>query len=164
MTPEENKAIVHRYFMEAWGQGNTALVEEVVAPDAVFHDMVRQGLPPGRAGVLESMRTFQQGFSDMTYHIYDMIAEGDLVSFRFTSEGTHTGDLQGVPPTGRRETVHGMVLVRMRDGQIVEGWMEMDLMGLLQRLRVLPKGGMPRPVMKAMFFAQRLGDRLRGRT
>ena len=164
MTVEEkNKEIIARYIDEAWRKGNLAALDEFVAEDAVFHDLVRQGKPAGRAAVRASMAEFRTGFPDMDMQVFDMIAEGDLVSFRWRSEGTHLGDLQGVPPSGRSGALDGIVMVRLRDGIIVEGWQEIDLMGMLQRLRILPSGGMPRPMVKAMYAAQNLGDRLRNR-
>lgn len=160
MTPEENKAIIRRYFEGAWGRGEDALIDEHVAEDAVLHDLVRQGLPPGRAGVRASLQAFRDGFPDMTVEMHDLIAEGDLVAFRFHSEGTHTGEMRGVLPTGRRASLDGLVLTRLRDGQIVEGWAELGLMDMLQELRVLPAGGMPKPMQRIMMLVQRLRDRL----
>jgi steroid delta-isomerase-like uncharacterized protein len=159
--PEENKAIIHRYIDDAWRRNNPDVVDEVVAPDAVFHDLARQGLPAGPEGVKQTIRDFWTAFPDLTMRIDEMVAEDGVIAFRWRSEGTHLGELQGVPPSGRHTHIDGMVFARLRDGRIVEGWQEMDILGMLQRLRVLPKGGMPKPVVKLMYLGQRLGDRIK---
>jgi steroid delta-isomerase-like uncharacterized protein len=158
---EENKAIIRRYVDEAWRRNNPEAVDDHVAPDAVFHDLARQGLPAGPEGVKQSIRDFWSAMPDMDMRIDDIIAEGDTIAFRWTAWGTHLGDLQGVPPSRRNTDVTGIVYARLRDGRIVEGWQEMDVLGMLTRLRILPKGGMPRPMVKAMYLGQRLADRIK---
>ncbi len=56
-----------------------------------------------------------------------MVAEGDLVAFRFTMTGTHLGPYQGIDPTGVRVKVPGLDLVRLRDGYLTEHWGGADL-------------------------------------
>jgi len=54
---------------------------------------------------------------------------------------THLGDDLGIPSTGRRVTVTGMSMARVRDGQMVEGWNNWDTMALMQQI-----GAPPAPV------------------
>jgi hypothetical protein len=37
MSAEDNKAIARRYWEEVWSTGNVAMVDEIVAPDSLFH-------------------------------------------------------------------------------------------------------------------------------
>ncbi|MEX0657550.1 MAG: ester cyclase [Egibacteraceae bacterium] len=160
-TADEHKQIVLRYIEEVWNKNDPSKFDEFVAPDAVFHDLVREGsFPPGRAAAQENMRRFQKAFGpDMTMEIHDVIAEGDRVVFRFTSDAVHRGEFQGFPPTYRSGTVNGLVVVRMEDGRIAEGWAELDQMGVARQLGLMP-GRMPRPLARAMVAGIRLRDRL----
>jgi len=160
MSTEENKAIMRRYLEEAWGNQDWSVVDEVVAEDAVFHDQVREGGQPGRANLRAVMDNMFTGAPDLQMNIHDMIAEGDLVAVRFSSTGSHTGDFNGIPPTGRPVRFDGIAIVRFEDGRIIEGWQEADRMGLAQQLGVMPKGEMPRPVARALVGIIRLKDRL----
>ena len=52
----------------------------------------------------------------------DLVAEGDLVVHRSTVRLRHTGDVFGIPPTGREVTAEHVEMWRVTDGKIVEHW------------------------------------------
>jgi predicted ester cyclase len=66
--------------------------------------------------------------------IEEVIAEGDRVGLLFRVTGTHTGNFFGIPPTGRKVDVYELALLRIVNGQMVEGWFMMDEAGLLKQL------------------------------
>ncbi len=70
--------------------------------------------------------------------IEDVIASGDQVVTRWTARGTHQGELQGIPPTGKQVTVTGMTLARIENGQIVEEWNNFDQLGMMQQIGAIP--------------------------
>jgi predicted ester cyclase len=49
--------------------------------------------------------------------------------------------LLGIPRTGKQISMTGMTIWRIADGKIVEHWSEMDTLGLLQQLGVIPMPG-----------------------
>lgn len=49
------------------------------------------------------------------------------MAFRFTMSGTHSGPFQGIEPTGKRISVPGLDLVRLKDGLLTEHWGGADL-------------------------------------
>ena len=51
-----------------------------------------------------------------------------------TLTGTHRGDLLGIPATGKRIHVHGMVRSRMRDGRIADEWEVLDMQTMFEQL------------------------------
>ena len=53
--------------------------------------------------------------------------------------GTHTGELLGIPPTGREVEILVIDVVRVADGRIVEHWGIVDRLGLLQQLGAIPE-------------------------
>jgi predicted ester cyclase len=67
-----------------------------------------------------------------------MIAEGDRVATKKTFTGTHAGDLGEIAATGNRVTLQYVDIMRVRNGRIVEHWLSMDQLSLLQQLGVLP--------------------------
>jgi predicted ester cyclase len=71
----------------------------------------------------------------------DMIAEGDKVAERFTGRGTHKGEWMGIAPTGKQVTIQGMAIHRITDGKIVENWTNMDMLGVMVQLGVVPPPG-----------------------
>ena len=64
-----------------------------------------------------------------------LLMEGDRVVARLTYTGTHTGELFGFAPTGRRVSYIGVALFRVALGQIAEGWVLGDLHDLIRQLK-----------------------------
>jgi predicted ester cyclase len=79
----------------------------------------------------------------MRMTIDDMTADGDRVVLRWTARGTNTGEMMGMPATGKPATVTGIVINRLAAGKIVEGWTNFDALGMMQQLGVIPT---PEPV------------------
>jgi steroid delta-isomerase-like uncharacterized protein len=93
----------------------------------------------GPEGVRQFVTTYLTAFPDGKITIDDQLAEGDLVTSRWTGRGIHQGDLMGIPPTGKQVTVTGITISRVKDGKVVEEWTNWDTLGLLQQVGVVPE-------------------------
>jgi predicted ester cyclase len=69
--------------------------------------------------------------------IEDIVAEGDRVAVRWRVSMTHLGDHLGFPATGKKGTLDGSSFLIVKDNQVMEGWNQMDLQGLMQRLQAV---------------------------
>ena len=96
------------------------------------------GMPSGVPGVRARHEMLFVAMPDIHITVHDVIAEGDRTAARFTITGTDTGGFMGMPATNNTVTVTGMDFMRFRDGLIAEHWGEMDMMGLLQQLGLIP--------------------------
>jgi steroid delta-isomerase-like uncharacterized protein len=135
MSAQENKAIVRRYW-GVWEEGNTDLVDELLAPDYFNHTPASPDQPTGPEGVKEVVSMFRNAMPDLKVVIEDMIAEGDKVAVRYTLEGTHESELFGVPPTGQRLSIKSISVERVSDGKIREHWRITDGLDMMQQLGV----------------------------
>jgi steroid delta-isomerase-like uncharacterized protein len=135
---EQNKAMVRRYLEEVFADGNLDAIPELFAADYVERDPASAAEIRGHAGVRQDLSVYQTAFSDIQITVEDQIAEGDCVATRATLSGTHVEELSGIPPTGNRVTVTGIVIHRMTDGRLVEGWWNWDTFGLLAQLGAIP--------------------------
>jgi len=137
---EENKALVRRVIEEVRHQGKLDVVDEVYATNFVPHLV---GNPDIRdiEGFKQLVTTLRTAFPDGHFTIDDIIAEGDKVVTRWTFTGTHKGELMGIPPTDKQATVTGIDIIRIASGKIVEGWTNMDTLGFMQQLGVIPPMG-----------------------
>jgi predicted ester cyclase len=59
---------------------------------------------------------------------------------RWSGSGTHTGQLMNIPPTGKSVRITGMDILKLENGKIKERWAEIDALGLMQQLGVIPSG------------------------
>lgn len=136
-TPAE---VVHTWFEEVWNQGLEATIDRLLAPTAVAHGLpTSDGLPmAGPEAFKPFYRTFRGTFPDIQVRILHAVSEGEFCAVRCAVTGTHSGDALGVPATGNAVSFSGMTIVRVRDGQIHEGWNTFDFLQLYQQLGVLP--------------------------
>jgi steroid delta-isomerase-like uncharacterized protein len=142
MSTEANKAIIRRFFEEAFGQGNLAVLDEIVAPNQVNGGPgALPGMPSGPEGSKMLVTAYRNAFPDLHFTIDEQIAEGNTVVTRWSAHGTHQGELAGIPATGKAATVVGLGVDRIENGKIVESWGLFDQFGMLQQLGVIPASG-----------------------
>jgi steroid delta-isomerase-like uncharacterized protein len=115
-----------------------ALVDELFAPDYVNHVAGSPIEFRGPEGEKQFDAAYSQAFPDARLTVEDMIAEGDRVASRLSYRGTHTGEFQGIPATGKQFMTTGIQIIRIADGKIAEAWSQPDTLGLLQQLGVVP--------------------------
>ena len=140
MSTEQNKSIVCRWVEEGWNKGNLAVVDQLYAPEYVQHEP-----PPETVNSSEALKQyvsmFLSAFPDLYLTVEDLIVEGDKVVWRLNSKGTHKGPFMGIPATGKTGSITGIVIFRLENSRIVEGWVNIDALGLLQQLGVIPMPG-----------------------
>jgi steroid delta-isomerase-like uncharacterized protein len=107
------------------------------APDVTFYGFGPEAL--NWQGVKAAMTEFFTAFPDSRMPLDDVIAEHDRVAMRHSFRGTHRAPFQGIPATDKSVVVTGIVTVRVKDGKVVEGWLNADVFGLLQQLGVIPQ-------------------------
>src|ERR1700682_6136204 len=111
-------------------------VRRQLAADCVDHEAPFRSMPPGPEAVLRTFEMVLRAFPDLHVKVEDIVAEGDLVAVRGTWTGTQKGRFppMNLPPTNRATMISGMVFWRIRDGQIVERWGNLDFLGLQRQL------------------------------
>ena len=115
---QENKAVSRRVAEEIFNEGNLDLADELYAPDYVLHDPSLPEDLHGPEGLKQYTAMNLGAFPDVRVSVEDQIAEGDMVVTRWTATGTHTGELLGIPPTGRRIEISGMTINRFSGSRI----------------------------------------------
>jgi predicted ester cyclase len=129
MPDSDVKGIVQR-INDAFFGADLKTLDELLSPDFVGYSM-----PPGwsnsKQGFMELAARWAAGFSDGTWTTGDLIAaEGDRVIAPYSYQGTHTGEIFGLPPTGRPVTLTGIDIYRVVDGQATEWWGELNMADL----------------------------------
>jgi steroid delta-isomerase-like uncharacterized protein len=133
----ENKAMLRRFFEEIFNQGNLSAADEIVAENYVNHNPA-PGETPGREGLKQFVPTVRSGFPGGRFTVEDQIAEGDKVTTRWSFAGTHQAEFAGIPATGKQVQITAINIHRIVDGQIQEGWLNWDALGMMQQLGVIP--------------------------
>jgi|SRR5213078_2949343 len=121
--------------------GDFSKAGDLIADDYVEHSPL--GELHGVDGFIQLISVFRGGFPDLDVRAVDILVEGDRAAWRVEGTGTHTGDLMGIPPTGRQVRLAGIDMGRSRDGKAVEHWTGADMLGMLQQLGVVQLPGQP---------------------
>jgi steroid delta-isomerase-like uncharacterized protein len=133
-----------RLLEETFNEGNLALADQLIAPDAINHDPAEPAQLRGLRGpevLRRTVQMYRSAFPDVRITVDDVIASGDKVVLRWHSEGTHRGELEGLAPTGTRGSVTGISIDLWKDGRVVESWTEWDNLGLARQLGAMPPEG-----------------------
>jgi steroid delta-isomerase-like uncharacterized protein len=133
------EAVARRFYEEMCTGRKLDLAEELFTSDHVMHDP-QVPSEPGPRGMADVVSVYQQG-ADGRWTIEEIFSAGDRVVVRWTGSGSHVGELNGVPPTGRPIRVDAITIHRMADGKIAETWEVWDTLGLLQQIGVVPAPG-----------------------
>ncbi len=116
-----NKEFIAEYIERIHGKAKTA-------------ELLARYISEADAELIGHIMIFEAGIPCYDFAPEDIIAEGDKVMVRFTVTGKHTGELFGCPPTGNDVKVSGIIVYEIADQMIVNHWMEVDSVGLMQQI------------------------------
>jgi predicted ester cyclase len=134
---EQYKTAAHNLIEKGFNEKDLSAFEAYFSPNLNDHALPA-GVPEGFEGRKMFYSAFLAAFPDLHVHIEDTFAEGDKLVTRWSARGTHSGDLMGIPPTGKQVSVGGTAIDRFENGQSVEHWEIFDQAGLMQQLGVIP--------------------------
>ncbi|HEY2241292.1 MAG TPA: ester cyclase [Streptosporangiaceae bacterium] len=127
----EAETIVRRMY-EPVATGDTTLVDQALAPDWEAIPPLPTG--PGAAGWKATVAHLRAVFTGLTISIEDVVVAGDLVAVRSVARGTHSGELLGVPGTGRPIEIRAADFHQLAGGRIVQTWHLEDYFGVASQL------------------------------
>ena len=124
MTTLENKEFVRKYLEALSGKPKPASVVDRYVSEQMLKDHI--------AGA-------EAGFPEYILDPVEMVAEGDKVSVKARLKGTHLGVFNGIPATGREVDLLFHITYQIRDGKIIDHWMLIDGMEMMQQLGLIPQ-------------------------
>ncbi|MBK9580386.1 MAG: ester cyclase [Saprospiraceae bacterium] len=132
---EANKELVRLWILDGWNNNrNKEVVDKVFAQDWVDGNPTFPDQPKGIVGAMYFVEQYRNALPDIQFNITHLIADTDYVTFRFEAQATHKGTLMGIPATGKRVTVTGIVIHKVENGRFAKSWNEVDLLGLKMQL------------------------------
>jgi steroid delta-isomerase-like uncharacterized protein len=135
MSTAQNKQLVQQYNEEMIAKCNMDWLMAHLSPQFINHSAT-DGMPKGREG-MEYFFTqiLHAAFSEVQVAVKDMIADEQQVATRKEITGIHTGELMGIPPTGKHITLRVIDILRITDGQITDHWGENNFAAVVQGLQ-----------------------------
>jgi predicted ester cyclase len=143
MSVETSKALVRRWFGEMVN-GQTDLtvlmtaLDETMAADFVDHD--GPDASNGREALRRALPVLLKALPGAHFTIEHLIGEGDFIAVLLRGQATHTGEILGIPRTGKRIIWTEKEQYRLANGRIVESWGEGGLDEVLAEIGLAFKG------------------------
>lgn len=127
-----NKKLIEHYWDEMWNQRNIAVLDECLLPE------IRASGPrmnyEGKEAYKDVYRMYASAFGKTKVEIQEIVASSDKVVSRVLLTCLHTGDLDGIPASGKELKLHAITMFRLEHGKIAEEWEIFDELGMMQQL------------------------------
>ena len=121
MSVTENKTLIRQY-VDLFNKDWAAALKHYIADESL----------------VQHIHFFQGAFPGYQLTPEDVVAEGDKVVVRTMFRGVHQGALLDIPATGKEVAMSFIIIYRIANNKIVEHWMAVDRMGLMERLGAVP--------------------------
>jgi len=119
-----------------WRRGDTKMLAALHADDGIIISPLF-GVIKGLPAIEKSYNEIFKIFNDLTLTTEDIVADGDRVAQFFQSNATHTSEVFGIPATGRKFEIHGVLVFYFQDGKIIKERRLYDFTGMLMQLGLL---------------------------
>lgn len=130
---ETNRAAVRRW-IELANARKIDDLREVWADDLMLHQGPDQPPLVGFDNFSALLNMYYAAMPDLQISVEEVVAHGDTVFLRSRSTATHTGELFGIPPTGRKVTYVGVCAYHLANGKMTHEWFNDDMFSLMQVL------------------------------
>ncbi|MFI5059712.1 MAG: ester cyclase [Candidatus Acidiferrum sp.] len=140
----DTKAVVRRLYEEVWNKRRLEVVNEIISPSHALNDPHLIGSAVGPDAYKRVCTQFIAAFPDLKFTVEDYISEKDKVVASWTISGTHKREFRGIPATNKVISVEGVTIHLIAKGKIIDSYLKLDYLGLLQQLGVAPAFGQPK--------------------
>ena len=135
MTREETA----RFFSQwdkAWASQDVTALSNLYAGDCKVTSPMF-GTMQGRSAVTESLKRLFKAFPDWSLKTEQLIADDTRAAIVFSTSATHSAEFMGLPATGRKAKVSGVLVLKLADGLVEEELRFYDFTALLVQVGVL---------------------------
>lgn len=134
--PTETKAIVRRLYHEVWNKRRLEVIKELISPSHALHDPHLAGSAVGPDAYKRVLTQFIAAFPDLRFEVEDYICEEDKVAAMWTISGTHKREFRGISGTNKKIAVEGVTIHQIANGKIMDSYLNLDYLGLMEQLGV----------------------------
>lgn len=129
---------VTELYRVVWSFGDYGAIERLVAPQYTIHSDpgdAWEGETLDRGTYAKRVQYSRNAFPDLAFVLDEVLQAGERIAVRWHAEGTHDGDLRGLPATGKRVTFSGQTFYELKSGQVAGHWQVVDRLGFSSQVR-----------------------------
>lgn len=134
MANQESLKVVKELFTEVFTKGNLDFCDQYIDKDVQFFDPSAPNFRGGLQAFKQREQAYQKAFPNKKCTIDDIFLADDKIVVRWAVKGVHGGDLPGIPKTGNKIEITGIMILKLEGGWIKEIWQSWDRLGLLEQL------------------------------
>lgn len=136
---EEYETFLHRWFEEVWHKGNEEAIDEMLAEDGIGYGLPTENGEPirGPEDFKPFFRNFRAAFPNIKVEIVETVREVDKIAAVCRVTGALEGASLGISPTNQPVDFTGILVVKLKDGKIIEAWNEFNFMTMYRQLDAL---------------------------
>ena len=132
---EASKQVLKRWFDEVWNQKREAAIDELFTPGGLCYGFPDDNSAIGIEEYKKTYHAFCGAFPDLHVELGEIKEDGNRASAAWVATMTHTGDHLGFPASGKKVDLHGHSTVEVANGRILNGWNQVDVASLFQKLQ-----------------------------
>ena len=134
LSTEKRVAVARDYVKRVFVGRNAEAAREFFTADVAWHGGAL-GTVNGLDNIVPVLAGFVGALENIKSEVQDVIASNDLVALRLVVTAKQTGNLLGIPATGRPVRWDAVDIYRVTDeGKISEQWAFEDLAAILSQL------------------------------
>jgi steroid delta-isomerase-like uncharacterized protein len=112
-----------------------------LSAEDLIEDEIGTGRKFNRQEALEAGKAWKAAFPDARGQITSRIISGNQAAGEIVWQGTHRGEMNGIPPTGKAVKVQAAVIMEEKGGKLSRVRHYIDIAGLMAQLGVAPGVG-----------------------
>jgi predicted ester cyclase len=122
---------------------STPMSAPVTIVERFLAEVMSGGRPASASDLIDSdplqqrVDAFRKAFPDLQVAAIRVVNDGPMVAAHLVGRATHTGVFQGAPPTGRVWSSTCTAIYEVRDGRIVDFWLNWDTLDIVEQLGVV---------------------------
>jgi steroid delta-isomerase-like uncharacterized protein len=135
----QHEELIRRMFDEIINAGNLDAADELMTEDFLDH---------GPTGDMHGVEQFKQmvamwrsAVPDVHCSVENAFSDGDMVAWNVRVTGTQTGEMMGIPASGKSIDYVSANIGRVRDGRAAEHWSDQGMFQFLTQIGAIPEPG-----------------------
>jgi predicted ester cyclase len=129
---ERNEALIRQFIQDVDRLPGSEVIDKWMTSD--FTLRANGGAPMDLEAYKAVVAQMNKGFSHMTHELHDVVVNGDSAAVTVTLRATHTGEYQGLAPTGKSIAIEEAIFWQLRDGKIASQVVIADTAGVQRQL------------------------------
>jgi len=93
---------------------------------------------PGMESLKKVFPAFIAGLPDIRIELQQQVVQDSCVASHWIFQGTHSGNLYGIPPTGKSVRFQNLNIMKIEDGKIIQYNSEVGWLALFMQIGFLP--------------------------